>query len=237
MNSYPGCAPPCEDVAVRPTRLIYVENDPALLGIMIGLLGGRPELEVLAASDSAEEVLADRGVVRAADAALIDLALGVHQMNGIDLGLSLRSLNPDIGIILHSQHSLTQVERRIPARHRMGWSTVPKTGNMDVDALVEIIRLTAQGMSTRIPQDADDPEGTELTELSARQRSIMALSCSGVGAAEISRRLGISYDAVRQDLSKCYRVLVPDMRPGDDLRTLALLEYQRQVREHSWDAS
>ena len=114
---------------MRPTRVIYVENDPALLGILTRLLRRRDDIEILLATESVDAVLAFESL-GTADVALLDLALGPHQMNGIDLGLALRRHNPNIGIVLHSQHPLDQIERRLPESEQMGWSTIPKTGEM-----------------------------------------------------------------------------------------------------------
>ena len=206
---------------MRATRLVYAENDPALLGIVSTLLREHANIELLMSVATPDDALADAAAVRLADAALLDLALGNDRMNGIDLGLALRSINPDIGIVIHSQHSLAQIERRIPERQRMGWSTVPKTGDMSIESLVDVIRLTARGMSQRVPQDATD-DSSALAPMTARQRAVMSLAASGVSTQEIARRLGISHDAVRQDLSKCYRLLAPKAGPTDDSRTLGL---------------
>lgn len=214
---------------MRPTRVIYVENDPALLGILTRLLRRRDDVEVLLASASVDEVLAFDGIGRA-DVALLDLALGPHQMNGIDLGLALRRRNPDIGIVLHSQHPIGQMERQLPADELMGWSTVPKSGEMRIEELVGVLKSTAMGMSVREPSAPDsDPV---LVSMTPRQRTIIGLAASGLSNREIARRMGSTDATVRQDLSKIYRILVPDATEADDLRTRAVLEYLRlQHRE------
>lgn len=211
---------------MRPTRVIYVENDPALLGILTRLLRRRQDVDVLLATGSVDEVLAYEGIERA-DVALLDLALGPHQMNGIDLGLALRRRNPDIGIVLHSQHPIAHMERQLPAQDLMGWSTVPKSGEMQVDQLVEVLRSTARGMSLRQGHD-DAPEDRRLDTLSPRQRTVMGFAASGLSNREIARRMDTTDATIRQDLSKIYRVLVPDATDADDLRTRAVLEYLRQ---------
>lgn len=208
---------------MRPTRVIYVENDPALLGILTRLLRRRDDIEILLATESVDAVLAFDSL-GTADVALLDLALGPHQMNGIDLGLALRRHNPNIGIVLHSQHPLDQIERRLPESEQMGWSTIPKTGEMRIDHLVSVLRSTAQGMSHR--QTGERPTNG-FDELSARQRTIMGLAASGLSTKEIARRMGSTEAAIRQDLSKAYRVLVPNATEADDLRTRAVLEYLR----------
>ncbi|MFZ4511103.1 MAG: hypothetical protein ACOYNJ_09100, partial [Candidatus Nanopelagicales bacterium] len=61
---------------MRPTRLIYVENDPALRGIMSTMLDEAPEIDLIFSTGVAHEAL-DPQLVQRADAALLDLALVV----------------------------------------------------------------------------------------------------------------------------------------------------------------
>ena len=223
---------------MRPTRVIHVENDPALRGIMATLLAERPELEVLLSAESPDVVLASSEVEQA-DVALLDLALGNQSMTGIDLGLAMRQRNPHIGIVIHSQHDLTHLARRVPERQRMGWSFVPKTGDMRIDDLVEVVRATAKGLSSG---PIGGPEGTPtvvteevLASLTPRQRAVMGLLASGQSTQLIAQRIGTSQDTVRQDLSGAYRLLVPEAAEGEDLRIKAILAYRHLVRDEVWD--
>lgn len=214
---------------VRPTRVIYVENDPALRGIVTQLLEQRPEIEILLATGYAHEAL-DQRLAEQADVALLDLALGSSQMNGIDLGLALRSLNDNIGIVIHSQYRLDTVARTVPPEALIGWVTLPKTGDMPIGELVRTLRDAARGMTSTEPASIES--SSPLEDLTIRQRAVMGMTASGVKTTEIARRLHISHDAVRQDLSRAYRVLVPNVDPAaDDLRTLAVLAYLELTRE------
>lgn len=221
---------------MRPTRVIYVENDPALRGIVGRFLAQRSELEVLLTAPNGTEVLSSEAVSEA-DVALLDLALGLDQMNGIDLGIALRERNPNIGIVIHSQHTLDRLARMVPDDMRIGWSFLPKSGDMDIDDLVSMLRITAQGIATGTlhPQVLPDKESL-LESLTPRQRAVMALASSGMSAPHVAKRLGVSHDIVRHDLSRAYRHLVPDAEPGDDLRTRAILTYLQAVRDDEWDA-
>ncbi len=109
----------------------------------------------------------------------------------------------------------------------MGWSTMPKTGEMRIDELCEVLRSTAKGMSHRGAVN-DEAPGSLLDDLSARQRTIMGLAAAGFSTREIARRMSSTDAAIRQDLSKIYRVLVPNATEADDLRTRAVLEYLRR---------
>lgn len=208
---------------MRASRVVYVENDPALCGIITRFLNERPELEVILSTASPDEALNSEAVDRA-DVALLDLALGVNSINGINLGIALRERNPNIGIVIHSQHVLTHVSRRVPKHLRIGWSFLPKSGDMNMDDLVSVLRTTAKGITVGgVFTEQHDAEQAALRSMTPRQRAVMALAATGLAAQEIAIRLGISHDSVRQDLSKAYEQLVPEPAPGDDLRTRAIL--------------
>ena len=214
---------------VRPTRVIYVENDPALRGIITQLLEQRPEIDVLLATGIAHEAL-DQRIAEQADVALLDLALGSSQMNGIDLGLALRSLNDNIGIVIHSQYRLDTVARTVPPEALIGWVTLPKSGELPIAELVKTLKDAARGKT--MTESPGEEEDNPLEDLSIRQRAVMGMAASGVKTTEIARRLRISHDAVRQDLSRAYRTLVPDADPeSDDLRTRAVLAYLELTRD------
>lgn len=213
---------------MRATRVIYVENDPALRAIMTGLLAERPEIDIILAAGTPDDAL-QREFIEQADAALIDLALGADQMNGIDLGLAMRNINDDIGIVIHSQYRLDSVARQVPAEAIMGWATLPKTGAMTLDEIVDALREAARGITNAHadPTAHDSP----LQDLTIRQRAVMGMMASGINTQEIARRLGISHAAVRQDLTRAYRLLVPDVADTDELRTRAILAYLELIRD------
>jgi DNA-binding NarL/FixJ family response regulator len=107
---------------------------------------------------------------------------------------------------------------------------------MRVDELCAVLRSTAQGMSLR--DAAPSADQVNLVErLSPRQRSVMALAATGLSTKEIARRLDSTELAVRQDLSKAYKVLVPDATEMDDLRTRAVLTYLQLTQPQEWSQS
>ena len=214
---------------MRPTRVIYVENDPALRSITAQLLDQRPDIDMLLVTGIPHEALDER-IVEQADVALLDLALGSSHMNGIDLGLALRTLNDNIGIVIYSQYRLDTVARTVPPEALFGWVTLPKSGERTIDELAQTLRDAARGMTLTEPPA--DGSRHPLEQLTMRQRAVMGMAAAGVKNTEIARRLRISHDAVRQDLSRAYRLLVPDADPdADDLRTRAVLTYLELTRD------
>lgn len=214
---------------VRPSRVIYVENDPALRGLMTGMLSARPEIELVLSTGSAVEALDSPGV-ETADVALLDVALGPESMDGIALGCALRERNPELGIVLHSQHPLPNLPSRVPAAQDWGWSTLHKHAHLDITRLVQVLRDTAAGHVHRDAEDEDDSGDDPVARLSTRQRQAMALVASGWDNRAIADKLDITADALRQDLSRAYRILVPDLAEGRDLRTTAVLVFFRHAR-------
>ena len=97
----------------RPTRVLYVENDPALRGIVAAMLRSSPALEVVAACSDATEALA-QVEAETLDVALLDLALGKHSLNGTELGLVLRERNPNVGIVIFTQHVVPDFVASLP---------------------------------------------------------------------------------------------------------------------------
>lgn len=221
--------------SVRATRVIYVENDPALLGIIRGMLDEMTGIEVVCACTTAAEALA-HPAVDTADVALLDLGLGADSVNGIDLGIALRERNANIGIVIHSQHEVSHVLPLLPAGDDMAWSYLPKTGDMRISDVVDVLRSTAAGMSSG--REAPVIRSiTSLADLTDRQRAVMALAADGLAAPEIARRLGTTHEGVRQELSRAYRVLIPDVEEGQDRRTRAVVAYLRLVRQDTWTES
>lgn len=215
----------------RPTRVIYVEDDPALLGIVSTMLGQSVDIELVAACQSATQALAQP--FQRCDVALLDLALGPDSMSGTELGLAMRHTNPNIGVVIFSQHLVPDFTSSLPEDMRWGWSFIEKRGDISIDFLVEVLRATARGLNIVDPNVARarataDPSPVE--RLTARQRAILALAANGLDATGIAAELGLAPITVRHDLSKSYAILVPDPKPGTDLRTTAVLRYLRATR-------
>jgi len=151
---------------MRATRLIYVENDPSLLGVMSAILGGQPEIEIVLATEDPLEALGS-DAVNSADVALLDLALGSDTLTGVDLALALRNRNPNIGIVIHSQRPLKSLAENIPATEQMGWSFLAKSGTLKTEELVSLLKSTASGMShlRLMPEDGSGEYRNDLLHL------------------------------------------------------------------------
>lgn len=219
---------------MRPTKLIFIENDSALRGILGDMLVQSDELDLIGSFSNSNEVL-NRTLVRKADVALIDFALDQNGLNGIELGIALRSVNEYIGIVIYSQYSVSQMVHRVPQVMRSGWSFFDKSAEMLLEDYVDIIKLTSSGkgnwesISAAVVENIES-QSSIYFRLSPRQRLIMSLSAQGKSAADIGEQLDLSYSHVRKELSRSYAVLVPKSAATEDLRTTALLKYLELIR-------
>ncbi len=222
------------DLDMRPTRILYIENDPALRYILGKMLASSSDIEVLGSFSSADEAL-QRELVRKADVALVDFALDQNGLNGIELGIALRSINEYIGVVIYSQFSVRPMVNRVPKSMRAGWSFFNKSAEMDTEDYAKILRATASGKGNWeevLEQDnsSQTREASIFFALTPRQRSIMSLSVQSKSPQDIAEQLGLSYSYVRKELSRAYAVLLPNAKESDDLKTAAVLKYMELMR-------
>lgn len=221
-------------VTMRPTRVLYVENDPALRGILSHMLSQHAQVELITPVGSPADAL-EAARLQKFDVALLDLALGHGTMNGLELGIALRKITSDIGIVIYSQHAVSDFADTLPESFVWGWSVLQKRASIDLESLVAVLKSTAQGHTTI--EEGAIPTASETTsligQLSPRQREIMAYAATGVDSTVIADALGIAPVTVREHLSNAYQVLVPDPSPGTDLRTTAVLRYLKETRRYA----
>jgi DNA-binding NarL/FixJ family response regulator len=219
---------------MRASRLIYIENDPALRNILGKMLASSPQLELLQDFGRAEDVL-DRDLAKRADVALIDFALDHNGLNGVELGIALQSINEYMGIVIYSQFTVRQMVGRVPKEMRASWSFFEKSATMALDDYVSVLKVTAAGRGNwedvlENDFDQQDSESSIFFTLTPRQRSIMTLTIQGKGAQEIAQNLDLSYSYVRKELSRAYAVLLPNSDSTTDLKTAAVIKYMELMR-------
>lgn len=214
---------------MRATRVIYVENDPALREILSSLLAKEEGIEVVASVGSATEAL-QLPILKQIDAALIDYSLGSDSLNGLELGIALRAFNENLGILIYSQFDIKNFSKRIPSSMNHGWGFATKSGNADISELAHTLISVAQGknLTTHIGDginSSDNDRVKRYGKLSERQRATMKLAAQGFTPKAIGEKLGMSYDVARQELSRTYKILVPNIDDEKVLSITAILEF------------
>ncbi|MEI6688596.1 MAG: response regulator [Thermoleophilia bacterium] len=215
-------APPAKHL-----RILYVEDDPVLRDLFATKLSHLGMVRAVMPCANARDAMSMISGTEV-DVALLDLNLGAGQINGIDLGLALRAVQPELPIVIFSQHSVPRVENVVPAKERHSWSFVQKHGKLDITHFAAVIERTVAGGVDFGTADAREGfDDSPLGRLSRRQRQVMALAAAGYDAKAIAERLHMAHVSVRRELSQAYRVLVPEPGEGTDLRTVAVLEFMR----------
>lgn len=215
---------------MRRIKVLYVEDDLALMSLVSQQLQVDDRLELVYATNSSGSCLefAHNGVF---DVALLDLALGVGSSSGIELAIALRSIDPHCGLVIFSQHAKANLDQRLPVDQRFSFSVLEKKAPIDFELLFSSLVDTAKGFSstdkTLVPSVKDE---SPLTALSARDLEILRLLSDGLSTASIANALGLADVTVRQEISRLYSVLVPTKQPGTNLRTLAIRRYLEEVR-------
>lgn len=218
-------------------NVLYVEDDPVLRTILADMVEGVEGVRVVATAADDDEAIAAMREHRI-DVAMLDLALGARSLHGVDLALRLRTMKPRLGIVIVSQHLLPNFHASIPEAEQHSWSYIQKRGDLSGLELAQVVHATFEGKMVLDPSALDGRavDTSALEQLSARQRSVLALLATGRDAIGIAEDLGLPHTTVRRDISNAYRVLVPDVGPGDDLRITAVLEYLRVTRPYDFEA-
>lgn len=215
----------------RGLRVLYVENDEALLGLLGSSLSVHAEIASVARANSSESALA-LAAQQQFDVALVDISLGPDSIQGVELALLLREKSEHLGIVLLSQKISKSYQASLPGQFGYGWAAIQKSATLSVDYLVQVLQATAQGLVVSDPNsqgDTGEPDNLAAA-LTVRQRQVIGLAATGLDATEIAKQLSLAAVTVRQELSKCYKILVPNPKPGTDLRTAAVLRYLREIR-------
>lgn len=215
----------------RGLRVLYVENDEALLGLLSQTLksnAGIQDLTTALNSDSAIKAAEKQKF----DVALLDVSLGPNSLTGIELAMNLRDKNEHLGLVFLSQNISDWNPSELDQKFRYGWSAIQKSVNLSFEYLTEVLAATALGQSIFDPNAKPSFAKTEnlSAKLTRRQHQVIALAATGLDATEIAKSLQLASVTVRQELSKSYKVLIPNPNPGTDLRTAAVLKYLRDTR-------
>ena len=211
--------------------MLYVENDEALLGLLGQSISLHPRIDQLVTARNSDEAIKASESTRF-DAALLDVSLGATSLTGVELAIELRNRNEHLGIVLLSQHISSDYLSSLPDQFGYGWSTIQKSATLSFEHLVDVLERTAKGQTVVDPNtNQRAEENTNLSaKLTKRQHQVIALAATGLDATEIAKHLQLASVTVRQELSKCYKVLIPNPKPGTDLRTAAVLKFLRDTR-------
>lgn len=213
-------------------KILYVENDSALRGLLANLLSNFDLVESVVDFATGEDAIKFAKSSKVS-VALLDIHLGSGVLNGLATGNELRRIDPGVGLVMYSQIPLETIANLVELRGMEAWSYLEKKANVNLEDIVQVLHSAALGKSNynwskhkiqKLPKD-----GVSVDSLTRRQNIVMSLLASGFEPKLIAARLEISVESVRKDLSSAYAVLMPNPEVGKDLRISAILKYQSIV--------
>lgn len=204
-------------------RIAIVEDHPLFLDLLVSSLTGRPGIEVSWAVSTVTEARA-RFSESPVDVVVLDVEL--QDGNGVSLGISLSREYVNLGVVLLSNLSLEDLLAAPYLEDKKSWSFLSKRTVSSVSALVEVVKLSAQGQGVVDPAFfRRTPIGQNSLEaiLTARQFQILEMVSQGKANSEIGAILGIAQNSVINHLSAIYSAL--EIPKGANSRVAAVLRF------------
>ncbi|MEU6073300.1 response regulator transcription factor [Micromonospora sp. NPDC047074] len=192
-----------------PLRLILVDDHPVVRAGLRALLGGRPDMTVVAEAATAGDAVRQAAALRP-DVVLMDLQLG-DGVDGVAATTNLLALpDPPRVLVLTTYDTQEDIVRAVEAG-----ATGYLLKDCPPDDLFRAVHAAAAGQTVLSPPVAarlmDRMRGPQDT-LSAREVEILTLLARGHANKEISRRLFISEATVKTHLVRIYAKLGVDSR-------------------------
>lgn len=183
-----------------PKRLLIVDDHPMMRNGLAQLIDNEGDLKVCAQADNAGQAINAVAKLQF-DLALVDISL--PDKSGLELIKDLRSLAPDLQILVVSMHDeLIYAERVLRAGAR-GYIMKQEGGQKFLQAIRHVLAgqiYVSDKMSARILESLSGqspaPTGSPVRRLSDREFEVFQLIGQGVGTSEIAIRLHLSVKTV-----------------------------------------
>ncbi len=214
-------------------RIVIAEDSVLLLDGLTRLLAAEGH-EVTGYGTADRLVLA----LSAAGAELPDLLVTdvrmppSHTDEGLRAAVHLRSLHPDLPILVLSQYVEQSYARELFARGARGLGYVLKDRVADVDEFLDAVARVSGGGTVVDPEVVTQiiarHPGSDLDVLTRREREVLALMAEGRSNAAIADRLVVGLAAVEKHVTNILTKLGLPPAADDHRRVLAVLRWLDQ---------
>jgi DNA-binding NarL/FixJ family response regulator len=187
----------------------------------------------IAGQADATEQLFELATQAAPDVAIVDIRMPpTHSLEGLEAALVMRSRWPDLGVLLLSQYIETKHVMRLIAGGGRGVGYLLKDRVADLDDFRSAVRSVGNGGSVIDPEVitrlvVKNRDRDSLSEVTDRERAVLAMMAEGRSNLAISERLGLSLKTVESHVHSIFSKLDLEPAPDDHRRVLAVLTYLR----------
>lgn len=199
--------------------------------MLIIALSTDPEIHIVASHSNGARVLVQLDAL-SFDAAILDIQLE-GSMSGLELGMELRRLRPDVGIVLLSSYLEFAFLNALRRRRLAGWSYLLKDSVADVATLRRAVKGAVNGdivLDPRITDHLEARKQSRVAELTEREREILGLIAQGYNNRAIAERVHITQKSVENIINRIFHKMGVDSDGELQPRVAAVLAYLRESR-------
>ncbi|MCL2850366.1 MAG: response regulator transcription factor [Micrococcales bacterium] len=215
-------------------RVVVAEDSVILRDGLVALLGRRGHTVVAEVGDGATLVTAVTDLVAAGqrpDVVVADIRMPpTHTDEGLRAVLILRTADPDLPVLVFSQHIETRYASQLLAGGAQGVGYLLKDRVADVGEFLDALGDVADGQTVLDPEVVTQLFGARrrtasLDRLTTREREVLELMAQGRSNGAIAEALSLSYGAVEKNVAAIFTKLDLEPDAADHRRVLAVLRY------------
>jgi DNA-binding NarL/FixJ family response regulator len=186
--------------ATRKHRVLVVDDHPIVRQGLALLIDQQPDLVVCGAAEEAHSALHAISALRP-DIIILDISL--PGPDGIELLKTIRTMDPDLPILVLSMHAESVYAERALRAGANGYIMKQEATDSVLDALRRILRhevyvseRIANAMLRQLVTGSRKPEGPPEARLSDRELEVFRMIGTGMGTRQIADELGLSVKTV-----------------------------------------
>ena len=215
--------------AATPIRIVVADDEPLIRKGIVSVLE-EAGFEVVAVAGDATDL------VRKASAHKPNVIVADIQMppgntdDGLRAAQQLRATHPEVGVVILSQYLEAAYALKLVGDRAEGVGYLLKQRVSDLALFTDAVRRVSRGGSALDPEVVarmvarPRPSGP-LTDLTPREREVLALMAEGRSNNAIAGRLFVTVGAVENHVSGIFDKLGLHREPDDHRRVLAVLRY------------